>query len=139
MHPYPIAHFRTPYLSYTETFIYGILRHLGGAVRPIVFTTEVKNRDQFPFEDVVNYSLKPFSVGWFIHQFRKKIFGMNGFFLMQELKEKRVALIHAHFGEQGFELLDIKKKMQKRKPRGFRTKNNTYSHIEGIAHIFGGN
>ena len=56
-----IGHFRTPFLSRSETFIYSYLVHLPPAVRSFVFTSQVANADAFPFERVVPYPVPRFT------------------------------------------------------------------------------
>jgi hypothetical protein len=59
-----VAHFRTPFLSFSETFIYSVLSRLNGGFRPVVFTTARRNEAMFPFAEVVDFSLPRFSRRW---------------------------------------------------------------------------
>ncbi len=109
--PIPVAHFRTPFLGFSETFIYGYLSELKRGVRPVVYTTERLNGEAFPFEDVVDYSRRAFSGSWTADQIAKRIFQVKDWSLGRRLRKGGVRLMHAHFGEEGYALVHVRKSL----------------------------
>lgn len=102
-----VAHFRTPFLSFSETFIYEPLKHMS-RVRPVVFTRKVENEDLFPFADLVDYSAPRLSPRWVADNFSKRVLGNPEAWLKGELKKREIRALHAHFGEEAYALLDLK-------------------------------
>ena len=103
-----IAHFRSSYLGLTETFIYQYLKNLK-RVSPLVFTLNVRNTEQFPFPEIHMALYRPYFLGNFISKFGRNI--LNRDFKVEALMKKfNIALIHAHFGPDGYYLLPVKKK-----------------------------
>ncbi len=105
-----VAHIVCPYLSINGSWIYNQIIYLK-KYHPIVFTNEVCNLEIFPYNDIYSISeLHPLRV-----KYEKAI---SNFFLIgypyhkSKMKEKRVHLIHAHFGPTGFKQLNIKKSLK---------------------------
>lgn len=109
--PYAVAHFRTPFLSLSETFIYSYLTHFPAQVTPYLFTNEIQNRDQFPFTPIFTYSFKKFSWRWWLNGLSKRCSNNKQPFLERMLKKNRISLLHAHFGPEGWALLNMKRKL----------------------------
>ncbi|MBI4395830.1 MAG: glycosyltransferase, partial [Elusimicrobia bacterium] len=107
----PIAHFRTPFLSYSETFIYGYLCHLKPPFQPVVLTRKQANGTRFPFERVENYATPKLSPRWTLDNLAKRAFGVRDVSLQWRLRRLGVVLLHAHFGEEGYALLQVKNRM----------------------------
>jgi colanic acid/amylovoran biosynthesis glycosyltransferase len=104
-----VAHFRTPFLSATETFIYQYLSRLGGEARPVVFTQKRENAESFPWDDVVDYSAPRGSWNWAKDNLWKRLAGRRNKPLLDMLRRRGVRVMHAHFGPEGWELLDVRR------------------------------
>ncbi len=107
--PRVVAHFRTPFLNPTETFIHQYLRRLGGPVRPVVFTRRRENAAASPWDDVVDYAVPRWSGAWVVDNFWKRLAGRRDVPLLNALRRRDAALLHAHFGPEGWELLDVRR------------------------------
>ena len=103
---YNVAHFRTPFLSITETFIYGVLKNLKAPIQPVVFTESVSNTDLFPFPRIVNYSLKKGSLLRFLNGIFNFLLGNNVGLLGLHFRRNDIRLIHAHFGPEAASLAE---------------------------------
>lgn len=110
MASYTVAHFRTPFLGFSETFIYGYLSHMNREVRPVVYTTARANGNMFPFQDVIDYSYPRFGLTWTANQIARAV-GIRNWSLIRKLRAENARLIHAHFGEEGYELLSVKRQL----------------------------
>lgn len=104
-----VGHFRTPFLHFSETFIYGLLDNFSRRVRSIVFTRDAVNQGLFPYPRVVDYSFPRFSAAWAVDNVARRIFGRHDVRLASEVKSRGVQVMHAHFGEEGYWLLNVKK------------------------------
>jgi colanic acid/amylovoran biosynthesis glycosyltransferase len=105
-----VGHFRTPFLSRSETFIYSYLIHLPPAVRSFVFTSEVANADAFPFDRVVLYPVPRFTAAkWNV---ATRLWRPHELFLAHAMKRRRIAVLHAHFGPEGWEMLRLKRRLK---------------------------
>jgi len=104
---FAVAHFRTPYLSITETFIYGVLKHLKKPILPVVFTEQLINTELFPFPRVVDYSLQKKSLGRALNGVANVLFGNNVALLGSRFALNNIRVIHAHFGPQACDLVPI--------------------------------
>jgi len=103
-----VAHFRSFYLSQTETFIYQYLKNFK-RVSPLVFTLNILNNDQFPFSEIHSALYKPYFWGNLVSRFGRNILKRD--FKMESLIKKfNISLIHSHFGPDGYHLLPLKKK-----------------------------
>lgn len=108
---YNVAHFRTPYLSITETFIYGVLTHFKPPIQAVVFTEQVINEQLFPFPRIVNYALKKRSIMRALNGVFNLCLGNNVALLGAKFAYHRIRAIHAHFGPQAFALARIAKRL----------------------------
>lgn len=110
-----IAHAIHNYLGLSETFIYSYLTHTKG-FNPIVLTTQVSNREQFPFQPVYDSSqIARYSwwwmrdrLGYYVYLDKKEYFEHILYF-KYVLKREGVHLIHAHFGPQGVAMIPVKR------------------------------
>jgi colanic acid/amylovoran biosynthesis glycosyltransferase len=101
-----IGHFRTPFLSRSETFIYSYLIHLAPRVRSFVFTSEVVNADAFPLDGVVRYPVPRFTAAkWNV---TRRLWRPHELFLAFAIRRRRIAILHAHFGPEGWDILRLK-------------------------------
>jgi colanic acid/amylovoran biosynthesis glycosyltransferase len=102
-----VGHFRTPFLSHSETFIYTYLIHAVFPIRPFVFTSQVVNQDAFPFDRIIRYPVPRFT-GWDVvsHSWHP-----HEVFLRHAFRKNQIALLHAHFGPEGWALANLKKSL----------------------------
>jgi len=103
-----VAHFVFPYLFRTGSWIHSPLvkmtRHT-----PIVVTEQTENLDMFPFSRLYAYD----DVGnarkiWLGLRGRRRR-GLRSVFFTRVLRRQRACLIHAHFGQTGAALLDVRR------------------------------
>lgn len=94
-----VAHTLIPYIRETETFIYErIINH--DRYAPLVLTDEpVINTDKFPFNNIVTLAQKSF-LDRKMDVLYKKTIGTSPF-LLRELKNRGVSVVHAHYGPVG--------------------------------------
>ncbi len=104
-----VGHFRTPFLHFSETFIYGLLDNFSSGVRSIAFTRDPVNQGLFPYPRVVDYSFPRFSGKWAVDNAARRIFGRHDVGLEKAVRARGVQVMHAHFGEEGYCLLNVKK------------------------------
>lgn len=103
-----VAHFRSYFLNPTETFIYQYLVNFK-RIRPYVLTLNTINQDQFPFPEVHNAMYRPRIWGDFVSKTGRHLLGRN-FKVESLIRRFDIALIHAHFGHEGYYLLPVKKR-----------------------------
>lgn len=108
---YNVAHFRTPYLSITETFIYGVLQNLKAPIQPVVFTEKILNQELFPFPRVVDYALTKRSPLRLVNGLFNVLFGNNVGLLGMNFKLHNIRLVHAHFGPEAVELMRVAERL----------------------------
>ena len=102
-----VAHSANPYLPATATWIYDQIRALKRH-RPIVLTQTRQNLDRFPTETVLSAEdISP--VRRTTLRLTRK---MRGTYAGYEnwLREYNAALIHAHFGQEGYRCLSAKQR-----------------------------
>ena len=102
-----VAHSANPYLPATATWIYDQIRALK-RYRPIVLTQTRQNLDRFPTETVLSAEdISP--VRRTTLRLTRK---MRGTYAGYEnwLREHNAALIHAHFGQEGYRCLSAKQR-----------------------------
>ena len=103
-----IAHSANPFLPLTAGWIYDQMRALK-RYRPIVMTQARQNLDRFPIAPV--FSTEDFSPArrMALRLIRK----VRGVYLGYEhwLREHNAALIHAHFGQEGYRCLSAKQRV----------------------------
>lgn len=106
-----IAHIKNSYLPISETFIYGYIAGLQ-RYKPIVLTREVMNLGLFPFRDLYCVpKLKRYSMQWFWERSCRKLFKRELYY-EDMLKSNKAKLIHAHFGQEGAQMLGVKKRLK---------------------------
>jgi colanic acid/amylovoran biosynthesis glycosyltransferase len=98
-----------PYLSITETWIYGQIKNLK-KYQPIVYTLKTENLDIYPTEKIRSLELKNGlrNVTTFLNKGWNKLFGFYPPFALYLAKD-RPNLVHAHFGPSGYNFLDLKR------------------------------
>ncbi len=97
-----VAHCVTPYLNLTMTWVHGQVRS-HRRYRPVVLTQAARNLDRFPVErlhDAAAWSLPRRLANYLVHRLTSQ-YPFYGRLLRQE----RAALIHAHFGQEGYRCL----------------------------------
>jgi colanic acid/amylovoran biosynthesis glycosyltransferase len=105
-----VAHFASPYLPETQTFIYNYLTHFRSC-KSFVFAFEFKNLDQFAVENlnkIPKWSLARVACVTAEAVFKNKkmssrwVFNLNNTSsLRSRLRELGVSLVHSHFGHMG--------------------------------------
>lgn len=106
-----VAQIVCPYLFLTGSWIYGQIANVD-QYRQIVLTNRRENLDIFPFDPVFSYGDLLLFQKVFI-RLRNNGFGdvyRNFFFGI--LKKYRAQLMHCHFGNCGFEFIDVKRKLK---------------------------
>jgi len=104
-----VAHINHTFFQGSETFIYHYISHLK-TYRPICLAWETANLDRFPFpkEDICFLSADRYSIRWLCNRVSKIFSGVDPT-IRDIMKERNIALIHAHFGPHGVYALKIKK------------------------------
>ena len=102
-----VAHSANPYLPATATWIYDQIRALK-RYRPIVLTQTRQNLDRFPIQPVISAE----DISPIPRTTRRLIRKMRGTYAGYEnwLREHNAALIHAHFGQEGYRCLSAKQR-----------------------------
>ncbi len=102
-----VAHSANPFLPATATWIYDQIRALK-RYRPIVLTQTRQNLDRFPTETVLSAEDISPARRTTLRLIRK----MRGTYAGYEnwLREHHAALIHAHFGQEGYRCLSAKQR-----------------------------
>ena len=102
-----VAHSANPYLPATATWIYDQIRALK-RYRPIVLTQTRQNLDRFPIETVLSAE----DISPIRRTTLRLIRKMRGTYAGYEnwLREHNAALIHAHFGQEGYRCLSAKQR-----------------------------
>ena len=102
-----VAHSANPYLPATATWIYDQIRALK-RYRPIVLTQTRQNLDRFPTETVLSAE----DISSICRTTLRLIRKMRGTYAGYEnwLREHNAALIHAHFGQEGYRCLSAKQR-----------------------------
>lgn len=97
-----VAHCASPFLPVTTVWMYDQIRALR-RYRPVVLTQAARNLDRFPFEPVLSAEFLP---EWRQGMYRavRRVRGTYAGY-GRWLKEIGAALIHAHFGQEGFRCL----------------------------------
>jgi colanic acid/amylovoran biosynthesis glycosyltransferase len=105
-----IGHFRTPFLSRSETFIYFYLVHLAPQVRSFVFTSKRVNAAAFPLDGIVRYPVPRFTAAkW---DFTRRLWRPHELVLAFAIRRRRIAILHAHFGPEGWDVLRLKSQLR---------------------------
>ncbi|UCH98479.1 MAG: glycosyltransferase [Candidatus Aminicenantes bacterium] len=105
------AHFSGTFFVKSETFIYHYLSHMK-TITPICLAWNIANLDyfSFPSRDIYLLQLKRYRLKWFYYGILKRLSNRNLYF-EGILKSRGVRLIHAHFGHNGVQALQMKGKL----------------------------
>ncbi|MEE8422934.1 MAG: glycosyltransferase [Thermodesulfobacteriota bacterium] len=107
MTPCVVLHYCLVYLPISEVFIYRQIKFANG-VDSIVVARESANTDLFPWKDVsIHHS--NISGPFFIP---KVLLGLDTFwkFCYDIVKTRKVAVLHAHFGHLGYQMLRLRRR-----------------------------
>jgi colanic acid/amylovoran biosynthesis glycosyltransferase len=106
-----VAHFSGTFFVKSETFIYHYLSHMH-AFTPICLAWKIENPDHFlfPAHDTYLLQLKKYSGKWFYYGILKRLLKRNLYF-ESILKKRNARLVHAHFGHNGPQALEVKSKV----------------------------
>lgn len=102
-----VAHFVFPYLFRTGSWIHSPLVNMSRYV-PIVVTDRTENLDMFPFSPVYAYSDLGYARRIVLALRERRLHGLCPAFFARVLHERHVRLVHAHFGQVGVDLLDMR-------------------------------
>ncbi len=107
-----VAHVNDAFFKKSETFIYHYVSNLEGFYA-VLFANKFVNFVQFPYpeKDMYEMFIRP---GFFNVLFRKLLkrrFSKESKKIEKNMKDRRVQLIHAHFGPTGYNSVDIKKRL----------------------------
>jgi len=103
-----VAHFVTPYLFGTGSWVHAQLIHMRH-YRPIVLTYRTENLDVFPFDPVYAYeSVNIARKALFCLSLGRVSGGLEPY-LERVLRQQRARLIHVHFGNSGVDMLETKR------------------------------
>jgi colanic acid/amylovoran biosynthesis glycosyltransferase len=107
-----VAIYLNHYLTVSMTFVHRQILGAVGAVRPIVLAESVANRELFPFEPV--FACERDAIGGRLAGILRRVAGRNRLLTPRQLlyfgrvlRDQHVALIHAHFGPHGLDMLPL--------------------------------
>ncbi|MCP5053501.1 MAG: colanic acid biosynthesis glycosyltransferase WcaL [bacterium] len=105
------AQFNTSFFVKSETFIYHYLSHMK-TFTPLCLTWKIQNLDQFPFPrgNIYSLQLPKYSLKWYWNGFFKRLLKRD-FHFEHVLKERGVKLMHAHFGHNGVQAMQLIRKL----------------------------
>jgi colanic acid/amylovoran biosynthesis glycosyltransferase len=106
-HP-TVAHVVMPYLFATGSWVYGQLVRLR-RYRPIVLTDRTENFDVFPFDRVYAYEGVSAARKAILCLSKWRVSGGLEPYFEQVLSRQRARLMHVHFGNAGWEMLETKR------------------------------
>jgi O-antigen/teichoic acid export membrane protein/glycosyltransferase involved in cell wall biosynthesis len=104
-----VAHFVLPYLFRTGSWIHSPLIN-GRRYDPIVVTDRTENLDIFPFSPIYAYSDLGYARKIALALRERRLHGLCPAFFSRVLRKQHVRLIHAHFGQVGADLLDLRRR-----------------------------
>lgn len=108
-----IAHFSGAFFVKSETFIYHYLSHMK-SFKPICLGWRIENLGEggffFPKQDIYSLQLRRYSSKWFYYGILKRILRRELYF-EDILKKRGARLLHAHFGHNGAQALEMKSKV----------------------------
>jgi colanic acid/amylovoran biosynthesis glycosyltransferase len=107
-----VAHLLRAYLGQTVTFVWQYISQLE-RVKPVVICEEVMNLDQFPLK---NGLIKPLSKGWLTSfPVKYRHHKLPSLYLLAKakniLRDQNISVMHAHFGHNGADYVDISKSL----------------------------
>ncbi len=105
-----VAHFVFPYLFRTGSWIHSPLVHMK-RYAPIVVTEQTENLDVFPFPRVHAYADLGYARKIALCLREGRLRGARPAFYAHVLRRQKACLIHAHFGDVGAELLDVRRRV----------------------------
>lgn len=117
MNKYMIAHSIPNYLFITGSWFYELLINYK-KFKPIVITNYTQNMDLFPFEHVYSLNVRNFNyeslfVKLYNYIINKKLIKRKRLEYFSELlNKKKVFLLHSHFGNEGFDNIGLKQKLE---------------------------
>lgn len=103
-----VAHFVTPYLFGTGSWVHGQLVHMR-RYRPIVLTYHAENLDVFPFHPVYAYESLSAVRKAILCLSRGRVRGALQLYFECVLRRQGARLIHVHFGNSGVDMLETKR------------------------------
>lgn len=105
-----IAHINYTYLPISETFIYGYITNIR-KYKLIFLTRETTNLGLFPFQNLYCApGFRRYSPRWVLDKSYQKFLKREPYY-EYVIKKENVKLIHAHFGPQGVQMLNVKKRL----------------------------
>ena len=108
--PPRVAIYNRVFLNYSQTFIYRQLLGVRHVFAPLVFTRRQLNRDQFEYQPLY------ICAGGVVNHWSARMLARFGIFRLRAEQQRyfrevaqseNVALIHAHFGPSGLEMLPV--------------------------------
>ena len=105
-----VAHFVSPYLFSTGSWIYGQLVH-AQQYKPIVLTDQTVNLDVFPFEPIYTYENVSAPRKALLCLGKGRLRGAREPFFERVLRRQKPCLMHAHFGTSAVEMLELKRRL----------------------------
>jgi colanic acid/amylovoran biosynthesis glycosyltransferase len=107
--PTIVAHSVKSYLFRTGSWIYSQISNLK-RYQPLVITTQKRNLDIFPLDNL--YSLSDLSApNRFFQKQYSKLTGLSYPFFLNLLKKNQASILHSHFGNRGYFDLALKRKL----------------------------
>lgn len=103
-----VAHFVTPYLFGTGSWVHSQLIHMR-RYRPIVLTYRTENLDVFPFAPVYAYESVNIARKALLCLSRGRVSGGLEPYLERVLRRQGARLIHVHFGDSGVDMLETRR------------------------------
>ncbi len=104
-----VAHYSPDYLSLTKTWLYAQIANLS-RFEPFVLCRITENLDRFPTESVFSFHD---SLSWPMKRYYRLRSRRNYYNLYFEsvVRSQRPALLHAHFGNYGYHILPLARKL----------------------------
>lgn len=103
-----VAHFVSPYLFGTGSWIYSQLVHLR-RYRPIVLTDQTTNLDLFPFTPIYTYENVSAPQKALLCLWKGRLRGASPAFFEWVVRRQQASLLHSHFGTYAVEMLTVKR------------------------------
>ncbi|MCZ6678444.1 MAG: hypothetical protein O7E52_14490, partial [Candidatus Poribacteria bacterium] len=106
-----VCHFNNQFFIGSQTFIYNYVSNYH-EYRPVLLAREFLNLEQFPFNPADRYLIrfKQYTPRWLINGLYRKWFGIE-WATEKVIRKCKGCLIHAHFGDNGFRILNIKMRL----------------------------
>jgi colanic acid/amylovoran/stewartan biosynthesis glycosyltransferase WcaL/AmsK/CpsK len=106
-----VGHYVAPYLPVTGSWIYGQLVNLRRH-RAVVMTDRTENLDVFPFAPIfpADRASRFRKLGWALAGGRVR--GVSWRYFEEVIEREKITLLHAHFGQSGAEMVDLKRRVR---------------------------